>query len=434
MAKIWQFEGMKTPEDLFGELFKLGDAWTIERVTFVEGKGLLELYVRETPKLWEVERCPHDGSSGVVCYDHVGEVRWRHLNVFGKEAEIVCNLPRGRCPKCGKVWRVTPPWEGRAKHFTKEFEAFALTLMREMPVKKAADILGEQDTRMWRILQAYVDEAYAAVDMSDVYCVGVDEMSRAKGQRYLTVFADLMKKAVLFATPGKDSATWGEFVTSLAAHNGHPHALTSVSMDMSQAYAKGVRENCRNAKIVYDKFHVIAHANDAVDWVRRDETRSGRAAAREALAKSRWIWLKNPENLTEKEQKRLSRIDQEMLQTARAYQMRLALQEIYELNDVVVATQRFAEWCRWVREESGKEGHWFLKHMTKVADLIESHLKGILAHWDHGVTNAFKEGLNSVFSAVRRKARGYRTIRNMIAMLYFVAGKLPSPAMLIHWK
>jgi transposase len=243
-----------------------------------------------------------------------------------------------------------------------------------------------------------------------------------------------MKKAVLFATPGKDSATWGEFVTSLAAHNGHPHALTSVSMDMSQAYVKGVRENCRNAKIVYDKFHVIAHANDAVDWVRRDETRSGRAAAREALAKSRWIWLKNPENLTEKEQKRLSRIDQEMLQTARAYQMRLALQEIYELNDVVVATQRFAEWCRWVREESGKEGHWFLKHMTKVADLIESHLKGILAHWDHGVTNAFKEGLNSVFSAVRRKARGYRTIRNMIAMLYFVAGKLPSPAMLIHWK
>ena len=93
-----------------------------------------------------------------------------------------------------------PAMEGRAKHFTKEFEAFALTLMREMPVKKAAEILGEQDTRMWRVVQAYVEEAHAAINMSEVTCVGVDEMARAKGHRYLKVFADLVKKAVLFAT------------------------------------------------------------------------------------------------------------------------------------------------------------------------------------------------------------------------------------------
>lgn len=429
---MWQFWGMTTPEELFSDLLKLGDAWTVERATFDEGKGVVELYVRETPKLWEVERCPHDGSAGAVCHDHIRGLRWRHLNVFSKEAEIVCDLPRGCCLKCKKVWRVTPPWEGRAKHFTKEFEAFALTLMREMPVKKAADILGEQDTRMWRVLHAYVDKAYAGVDMSEVYCVGVDEMSRAKGHRYLTVFADLVKKAVLFATPGKDSKTWREFVKVLAAHDGHPHALTSVSMDMSRAYAKGVSDYCRNAKIVYDKFHVIAHANEAVDLVRRSEAQSGRPAAREALVKSRWIWLKNPANLTRKERGRLRKIDQDMLQTGRAYQMRLALQEIYELDAVAAATKRFAEWCRWVRRESRKTSRWLLHHMARVADMIESHLPGILAHWDHGVTNAFMEGLNSVFSAVRRKARGYRSIHNMIAMLYFVAAKLPSPAALSH--
>ena len=421
-----------TPEELFSDLLRLGDAWTVHRATFDEKNGVLELHVRETPKLWEIERCPHDGSSGVVCYDHIPGIRWRHLNVFSKEAEIVCDLPRGCCPQCRKVWRVTPPWEGRAKHFTKEFEAFALTLMREMPVKKAADILGEQDTRMWRVLHSYVDQAYAGVDMSKVYSVGVYEMSRAKGHRYLTVFADMEKRSVLFATPGKDSTTWREFVKELAAHDGHPHALTSVSMDMSKAYAKGVSEYCRNAKIVYDKFHVIAHANDAVDLVRRGEAQSGRPAARKALVKSRWIWLKNPVNLTRKERKRLRQIDQDMLQTGKAYQMRLALQQIYELNTSNEATQRFAEWCRWVRRESGKSSRYLLLHMARVADMIESHITGILAHWDHGVTNAFMEGLNSVFSAVRRKARGFRTVHNMIAMLYFVAAKLPSPAMLIH--
>ncbi len=425
---------MTTPEKLFSELLRLGDAWVVERVTFLEAKNVLELEVKETPQLWASERCPHDGSAGVVCHDHIRAMRWRHLNVFSKEAEIVCDLPRGRCPKCAKVWRVTPPWEGRAKHFTKEFEAFALTLMREMPVKKAADILGEQDTRMWRVLRTYVDEAYERVDMSEVYCVGVDEMSRAKGHRYLTVFADLVKKAVLFATPGKDSDTWSAFVAALGAHNGHPHALTSVSMDMSKAYTKGALAYCRNAKIVYDKFHVIAHANTAVDRVRRGESQSGRAAAREALTKSRWLWLKNPENLTPKERRHLRQIDQDMLQTGRAYQMRLALQEIYELEEAAAAEKRLGAWCRWVRRESRKANRWLLAHMAQVADTIESHLSGILAHWDHGVTNAFMEGLNSVFSAVRRKARGYRSIRNMITMLYFVAAKLPAPVVLSHWK
>ena len=203
-------------------------------------------------------------------------------------------------------------------------------------------------------------------------------------------------------------------------------------MDMSTAYAKGVRSYCRNARIIYDKFHVIAHANQAVDRVRRTEAQSGTKAVQTALARSRWLWLKNPENLSRKQRTRLRQIDQDMLQTGRAYPMRLALQEIYALDTAATAAQRFGEWCRWVRREARKTSRWLLHHMVRVADMIESHFAGILAHWDQGVTNAFMEGLNSVFSAVRRKARGYRTVRNMITMLYFVAGKLPSPALLTH--
>jgi len=423
---------MQKPEDTFKQLLGLNDCWDVESARYDEEAGLFELRVRETEKLWIAERCPHDNSDGVTCYDHVKEMRWRHLNVFSKECEIVSELPRGLCPKCGKVYRVRPPWEGRGKHFTMEFEAFALTLIREMPVKKAAEIMRETDTRLWRIVHGHVDAAYKQLDMKEVTCVGVDEMSRRKGHNYLTVFCDLLAKRVVFATPGKDAATWNEFREALIAHNGHPQSIKHVSMDMSKAYMNGVKETCHNAEIVFDKFHVIQNTNRAVDKVRRAEFRKGATDVRHQLEKSRWLWLKNPSNLTEDEQVRMERIDHDMLFTAKAYQMRLALQNIYNARKVRRASERFASWCRWVRKQAAKAKWGLLNPMVKIAAMIESHLAGILAHWNAHLTNAFMEGLNSVFSAVKRRARGYRTVRNIVAVLYFVAGKLPEPKLLFH--
>ena len=420
------------PEELFNRLLGLGESWEVTSTRYDEKNSRFEIRICETSQLWQSERCPHDGAGGITCYDHVPEMRWRHLNVFSKECELVCALPRGKCPQCQRVYRVRPPWEGRSGHFTPEFEAFALTLMREMPVSKASDILGETDTRMWRVLHAYVDEAYTRLPMDQVTNVGVDEMSRAKGHRYLSVFCDMAARRVVFSTPGKDASTWDAFCDELQRHNGHPHAIQSVSMDMSPAYALGVKNNCRNAVIVYDKFHVIQQANHAVDLVRRTEVRKGDSATRAALVKSRWLWLKNPENLTDYEEERLGRIDQEMLVTAKAYQMRMALQNIYNARLKTRAEIRMKEWCAWVNRVAKKTKYNMLSSMVRVANMIERHLQGILTYWDNHTTNAFLEGLNSVFSAVKRKARGYRSDKNMIAMLYFVAGKLPTLQMAFH--
>ncbi len=110
--------------------------------------SMFVLKVEETPDLWP-EESARTGTP-VTCYDHVEPMQSRHLNVFNKECLIVCALPRGRRANDGTVYSVIPPWEGRSKHFTQEFEAFALTLMREMPLKRAGEILGESDSRMWR--------------------------------------------------------------------------------------------------------------------------------------------------------------------------------------------------------------------------------------------------------------------------------------------
>jgi len=415
-----------TPEKLFHELLGLGLNREVIESRFDREKGTVFLEIRETARLWESARCPQDGGL-VFCYDHTEMLTWRHLNVFQYHCEITCRLPRGKCRQCGHLFRVRPPWEGLSLHFSKEFEAFALVLLREMPVSRAAEILGEHDTRLWRMLFAHIDAAYAEADFSNVCCVGVEEMNVRKGHQYISVFADLLRKAVIFAVEGKDKATWEKFIRALEEHNGHRHTITQVSMDMSQAYQSGVAENCRNAQVVFDPFHVAKNVGEAVDQVRRSEIQLGGYQVAEALRQSQWLWRKNPENLSEREQKRLAKIKDKSLATAKAYQMRLVLQDIYRGGDEVQAGHRLRVWCRWVRWVARHYQYNLLRPMVKAAQMVENHFKGILAHWKWRVTNAFMEGLNSVFSATKRKARGYRSPVYLITMLYFVAGKLRLP-------
>jgi transposase len=415
-----------TPERLFQELLGLGLNWEVTESRFDKETSTVILEIRETSRLWDLERCPED-TAPVFCYDHTEELVWRHLNVFEHHCEIHCRLPRKKCRQCGKVHRVRPPWEGLSNHFTKEFEAFALILMREMPMAKAAEVLGESDTRLWRMLFKHVDGAYAQADLSNVCCVGVDELNIRKGHEYVSVFADLAAKRVIYATEGKDAATWERFVQALEEHNGHRHAITQASMDMSRAYQSGVADNCRNAKVVFDKFHIIANVGKAVDKVRQAEIRSGAKGIWAQLTKTQWIWRKNPENLTDEQRQRLETLDQENLCTAKAYQMRLSLQDIYRLPTAQEARRSFLAWCRWVRWIAKKHQPYLFDSMVKAAEMVENHLEGILGHWKWGLTNAFMEGLNSVFQAVKRKARGYRSSVYLITMLYFIAGKLRLP-------
>ena len=409
------------PETLFHQLLGLNNCWQIDQVEYSDHHFTFK--ISETEHLFQKECCCKDGES-VKLYDHVETRSWRHLNVFSKECLIECALPRVRCTKCGRVYRITPPWEGKGKHFSKEFEAFALTLCREMPVSKAAEILGETDNRLWRMLKKDVSEAHENLKMNSVGCVGVDEMSIRKGHNYLTVFADLEKRRVIFATKGRDSSVWDRFATVLERHEGDRNAIHHVSMDMSTAYQKGVRENCRNAVVVFDKFHIIAHANKALDEICRSERMHGSLQARKQLRKTRWLWRKNPENLTEKQRDRMEKIDHEMLYTSQAYQMKLSLQNIYKLPFKSQASRRIDSWCNHVRKKAKKAPKSLLMPMIKISEMIQRHKEGILAHWDGKITNAFMEGLNSVFSATKRKARGYRNPENLITMLYFVAGKL----------
>lgn len=414
------------PEKVFQKILALGEGWRVERVDYVEQESKVRICIEETPALWASESCPHCSSKAVGGYDHAPTRTWRHLNVCQLQSEIVCALPRGQCKQCQKVYTVRAPWEGRSRGLTQEFEAFALTLMREMPVRKAGEILGESDQKLWRALFAHVNAAWSQLSWEKVVWVGADEMNRRKGHNYLTVFVDLEAKRVLLAVEGKDASTWERFAGQLLQHNGHPKAIRQVAIDMSPAYLKGVKENLGNAVIVYDKFHVIRQVSQAVEEVRRKEGRQD-AAARAHLEKTCWLWRKNPEGWTEREASRWEQLKDKPLVTGLAYAMRLELQRAYAAGSKRLARSRFVQWCQWVRTEAQGLASGLLEPMRQAADMVERHLEGILGHWQQGLTTAFLEGLNSLFSATKRKARGYRSTEYQIAMLYFVAGKLEIP-------
>ena len=262
------------------------------------------------------------------------------------------------------------PWEGRSRGLTQEFEAFALTLMREMPVKKAAEILDETDQKLWRVLFAHVDAAWADLSWENVVWVGADEMNRRKGHNYLTVFADLEARRVLLAVEGKDAGTWARFAGELDRHNGHPKAITQVAIDMSPAYIKGVKEHFGNATVSFDKFHVVSQVNAAVEEVRRKETQAD-AVAREQLAQTSWLWRKNPETWMERQQERWEQLKDKPLVTGLAYAMRLELQRAYAAGNARVARSRFEQWCQWVRTEAEELSSGLLGPMRKAAAMVE---------------------------------------------------------------
>ena len=377
-------------EAFFHQILELGNDWKVSSINFRKDDNTVEIHIQETPSIWERVRCKEDGGQQKA-YDHLEARRWRHLNIFQYRCEIVCALPRGKCMHCGKVATLQAPWEGKAKGFTLAFESMCILLLREMTMSALAEFVGEHDTRLWRTLMRYTDNGMAAKDMSKVDVVCCDELNIRKGQSYATVFADGRRREVLFAVLTNKAHTWKDFRSSFVEHQGDPDSVRWISMDMSAAYQKGARENMPNAQLVFDKFHVIKLANDAADQVRRREM-AMRKEDRPAIKGSRFVWLKNPENLTERQKATLVRMKDMNLVTATAYQMRLNLQEIYnESEDEIRAHKRLDEWSAWVLKTA--KDNPLLAPMKRLAETIGKHMHGILAYWAHRLTNAYMEAV-----------------------------------------
>lgn len=355
--------------------------------------------------------CPACGQAD--CSVHDTEPKsWRHLNFFQHETYMYARVPRIRCNKCG-VRVIDVPWARAGSGFTLLFEAYIMLLAPSMPVKRIAELVCEHDTRLWRLLQHHVNEARDEADYSDVKQVGVDETSSKRGHNYVTIVVDLEESKTIFATEGKDSTTLERFKDDLTEHGGTPESIADVSCDMSPAFIKGIKENLPKAQITFDKFHIIKTLNTSVDEVRRQEQKG-----HPELKNSRYIFLKNPENLTSKQSDLLEdlKLKDLNLKTMRAYQLRLNFQKIWLLPRDQ-AEPFLKKWYYWAT-------HSRLEPMIKAAYTIKEHWNGIVNWFKSKINNGILEGINSLVQAAKARARGYRTNDYLITMIYLITGKL----------
>ena len=356
--------------------------------------------------------CPACGASGAKAYD-TQEEEWRHLNFFQYATYLHARVPRVTCQQGCGVKRVEVPWSRAGSGFTLLFEALIMALVREMPVAAVAKLMGEHDTRLWRIVHHYVDEARKELDFSPVTRVGVDETSSQKGHKYISLFVDLEEKRLLFGTPGRQAETVNSFREDLRDHGGEPEAITQVCCDMSPAFIAGVTEALPNAQITFDRFHIMKLMGEAVDEVRRQE-----AKTTDLLKRTRYLWLKNPHKLTRSQQATLKGLSHHHLKTGRAYRIRLALQEFFAQPDKQAGETFLKRWYFWAT-------HSRLQPVIEAAKTVKRHWQGVLNWFDSRLSTGLLEGINSLIQAAKARARGYRTTRNLITMAYLIAGKLP---------
>jgi len=386
----------------------LSPPWTVSRADFDAEAHRLDIQIDFPPG--SRFACPTCGAADCPAYDTVRKT-WRHLNFFQHQAYLTARVPRIRCETCG-VKTVNVPWSRPDSGFTLLFEALVMTMVAAMPVAAVARIVGEHDTRLWRVIHHYVEQGRARMDAADVTDIAIDETAARRGHDYITLFVDIDQARVLFATEGKDADTVAAFADDLAAHGGDPEAIEEVCIDMSPAFIKGVTENLPNAAITFDKFHAVKIINHAVDQVRRAEQK------RQSLLRgTRYIWLRNPANLSERQKVTLESLPTRHLKTARAYQIRLAFQELYEQPSAEAAAGFLKKWYFWAT-------HSRLEPVIDAAHTVKRHWDGILRWFDSKIANGLIEGINSLVQAAKSKARGYRSIRNLKAMVYLLAGKL----------
>jgi transposase len=344
-------------------------------------------------------RCRACGSSRVIRSGQF--VRDFRAVPIGKKATII-RLPiqRVECRECGAIRQVKVGFADERRSYTHAFERLAVDLCRMMTIKDVADHLGVSWDIIKDIHKRYLGRRFAKPRLRHLRLLAIDEISVGHGQRYLTVVLDLERGAVVFVGKGKSAESLAPFWRRLRSSRAKVRA---VAIDMSPAYIEAVRTNLPKAKIVFDRFHVVKLFNEKLSDLRRQVQSSAEGMAKKVLKCTRWLLLKNPENLdqTRNEKRRLD--DALMLNQplATAYYLKEDLRQFWEQPDKATARWFLGDWI--ARATASK-----ITMLVQFARTLLVHRDGLLAWYDFPISTGPLEGTNNKIKTLQRRAYGYR--------------------------
>lgn len=379
-----------------------------------EGEG----FVIEIKNRAQLLTCPHCGhrKRGRMS---TSRRQWRHLGIWGTQVRLEGEIRRMRCAPCGKVVTEAVPWARHNSDFTRPFEDAVGLVAQKTDKTAVAALFGIAWVTVGKIAERLVSELLEPERFDGIRRISVDEISFRKHHRYLTVVTDHDRRRVIWVGEGKSAETFSEFFRELGPER--CELIEIVTMDMSAAFVKAVRDNLPNAEIAFDHFHIVQLANKALDEVRRDlvrEIKTEAPAEAKAVKGMRAALLYSLDNVPDKHIDVLSEL-RPTRPLGRAFLLKENLLDVLK-RDSLDSVERLQRWMAWASRSR-------LKPFIKLSHTIRGHLKGICAFLQHRITNGIAEGMNSKIRMLNHRAFGFHSAAPLIATIYLCCGKLRLP-------
>jgi transposase len=344
-------------------------------------------------------KCSHCGSYRVIRRGTTIR-QFRAIPIGRKPVFISLAIQRVFCPVCGTLRQVDLGFADPRRSYTKAFERYVLELSRFATIKDIAAHLSVSWDLIKDIQKRDLTKRYKAPKLRHLKQIAIDEISIGKGHRYMTIVLCLETGAVVFVGDGKGQEALDPFFKRLKRSKAKVEA---VAIDMSPAYIAAVLEHLPGATIVFDHFHLIKLYNDRLSDFRRQLYNEADVLGKKVLKGTRWLLLKNPENLDEKRQE-TSRLQEALALNqplAAVYYMKEDLRQIWTQPNKIKAKEFLVDWVF----RAATSGIGMLKKMAKT---IASHSFGILAYYDHPISTGPLEGTNNKIKTMKRQAYGFR--------------------------
>lgn len=399
--------------DLYQYLLGLQSPWTVGRVELNLQEQRVDVWAEHPEGVrWACKECGQE----LPLYDHSDERTWRHLDSCQFKTFLHARPPRVNCPDHG-VRQARLPWAEQHARFTAMFERLAIDVLRETDISGATQILRISWDEAWHLMERAVARGRLAKKERICPLLGVDEDAVAKGHKYMTIVCDLERGTVEHIAEDRKQGSLDEYFRSLTPTQ--LAGIEAVAIDMWDPFARSILEHVPEPedKIVYDRFHIMGHVGKAVDTVRKREHRMLTAIGDETLKGTKYLWLYAAENLPDRHRVRFDQLRAIQLKTGRAWAIKESLRELWNYRSYAWAKKHWLRWYFWAT-------HSRLAPIIAVAQLIKRHLLNVLAYFDHPITNAVAEGLNSKIQTIKKAAYGFRNRDHFKTAVYFHCGGL----------
>jgi len=355
-------------------------------------------------------KCPRCGSRDLIRRGVV-ERRFRAPCFAFKQIVIKLAVQRVQCLTCGVVRQVKVGFADENKRFIRQFERYVLELSQHMTIQDIARHLCVSWDVIKDIQKRYLGRKFSKPKLGHLRCIAIDEIALGRGYQFVTVVLDLARGAVVFVGEGKNVRTLEPFFKRVNKSRAH---IEAVAIDMSNAYIEAVRRYLPQAVIVFDHFHVIKLYNDKLTLFRRDLYREATDLLKKQVLKgTRWLLVKNPENLEDRrnERQRLAEALALNEPLATAYYMKEDLRVLWKQPDKPSAKAFLEDWISRA-QTSG------IRMLKDVAKTLEFFKRSLLAWYDYPISTGPLEATNNKIKTLQRQAYGFRDREFFILKIY----------------